>query len=188
MAARAPSLALLGLLLAASGASAAPAQVVIIRHGEKPPEGDELDERGWQRARALVEFFKSSPRVTRHGAPAAIYAMDPKAGGGSLRPIQTVTPLAQSLGLGIDHRYKKDQLPELVKLIMEDRRLDGRMVLVCWEHKVIPTLLRDFGWSSGPDKWKGSVFDRAWVLNFQDGKPTSFEDVPEHVLPGDSEE
>jgi hypothetical protein len=53
---------------------------------------------------------------------------------------------------------------------------------------VLPRLVREFGWSTGPDKWKGSVFDRAWVLNFKDDAPASFEDVPEHVLPGDSED
>lgn len=42
---------------------AAPAEIILIRHGEKSG-GSELNERGWQRARELVEFFKKDPRVT----------------------------------------------------------------------------------------------------------------------------
>ncbi|HEX4048351.1 MAG TPA: histidine phosphatase family protein [Elusimicrobiota bacterium] len=176
--------------LAASAlpARAAPAQVIIIRHGEKPDTGPDLDAQGYQRAAALVGFFESNPAVTRYGPPVAIYAMDPKDEDGSMRPIETVTPLADALKLTIDHDYLKDQLPQLVSDIMADKDYDGKMVLVCWEHKVIPDLVRDFGWES-PPKWPGgSVFDQAWILDFDaSGTVSSFQVVPEHVLPGDSD-
>jgi hypothetical protein len=169
-------------------ACAAPAQVIIIRHGEKPSTGNELSPQGFQRADALVGFFEHNPAVTQYGAPVAIYAMDPKDADGSLRPIETVTPLANALGLTIDHDYVKDQLPALVSDIMANPAYDGKMVLICWEHKVIPTLVQDFGWSAAPDAWSGSVFDQAWVLDFDGGKVSSFQIVPEHLLPGDSAE
>lgn len=177
---------LLALALSAP-ALGAPAQVVIIRHGEKPATGNELDPQGWQRAQALVGFFETDPAVIRYGTPAAIYAMAPKGPDGTLRPIETVTPLAQHLGLTIDEDYTKKEMPQVVADIMGNPAYDGRMVLICWEHKAIPELVRDFGWTQGPDQWPGGdVYDRAWILNFTGDQVTSFQDIPEHVLPGDS--
>ena len=178
------SLAVASLL--ASAAFAAPAQVIIIRHAEKPDTGPDLNDRGYQRADALVGFFENDPAATRYGTPAAIYAMAPKGDGGSLRAIETVTPLAKNLGLKVDADYKKDQLSQVVRDIMGNPKYAGKMVLVCWEHKVIPSLAQAFGWTSAPDSWAGAVFDRAWVLDFAGDKVTAFRDVPEHVLPGDS--
>jgi hypothetical protein len=181
-----------GLLAAAVGAAAAlparaaPAQVVIIRHGEKPDSGNELNERGFARARALVDYFQHDPAAARFGPPAAIYAMSPKDESGSLRPIETVTPLAEALGLTIRTDYLKDQLPQLVADVLADPRYNGKTVLICWEHKVIPELARDFGWEGAPAKWSGAVFDRAWIIGFSGSRAASFRDEPEHVLPGDS--
>lgn len=36
---------------------AAPAQIIIIRHAEKPPEGNQLSIKGMERAAALIPFF-----------------------------------------------------------------------------------------------------------------------------------
>ena len=125
------------VLICAAPLFAAPAQVIIIRHGEKPAQGSGLNARGFQRARALVKFFQSAPEVTRYGTPAAIYAMAPKDAAGSVRAIQTVTPLADSLKLTINKGYTRDQVDGLVKAVMEAPEYEGKMVLVCWEHKVI---------------------------------------------------
>jgi hypothetical protein len=183
------------LLLCSISAFAAPAQVILIRHGEKPAQGSELNAQGFQRAKALVAYFQTEPAVTRYGTPVAIYAMAPKNAAGSVRAIQTVTPLAAALKLPINKDYLRDQTAELVKAIMETPEYDGRMVLVCWEHSVIVDIaaaLAAYGGSdqavkdSLPTAWAGQVFDRAWVLDFTGSKVTAFKDVPEHVLPGDS--
>ena len=175
---------------------AAPAQVIIIRHGEKPPQGNELSERGFQRAKALVKFFQTDSSVTRYGTPAAIYAMAPKDTGGSVRAIQTVAPLAGALELTINKDFTRDQTYELVKAIMENAEYKGRMVLICWEHKVIVDIaaaLAAYGNSgqavqdSLPVYWPDDVFDRAWVLDFTKNKVTSFRDIPQQLLPGDSQ-
>jgi hypothetical protein len=180
---------LLALLFCAQAALAAPSQVILIRHGEKPAEGNELNERGWQRARALVNYFKTDPGVTRFGPPVAIFAMAPKDEDGSLRPIQTVTPLAESLGLTINSGYKKKQIQKMVDAVMSNPRYEGKMVLICWEHKVIPEIAQAFGASTAPSEWPGGdVYDRTWVLSFAGGKVLSFADLPQHLLPGDSDE
>ena len=186
----------LAVALGAAVSFAAPAQVMIIRHGEKPAQGNELNEAGFQRAKALVKFFETDASVTRYGTPAAIYAMAPKNSDGSVRAIQTVTPLADALELTINEFYTRDQVNELVKDIMENADYKGRMVLVCWEHKVIVNIaaaLAAYGGSdqsvqnSLPASWNGDAFDRVWILNFAKDKVVSFQDMPQRLMPGDSQ-
>lgn len=167
--------------------SAAPAEVIMIRHGEKPASGNELNDQGWQRAYALAGFFTTNPEVLTFGTPAAIYAMAQKGATGSIRPIQTVSPLAQKLGLPIQHPYLRGQTDQLAQEILSDSAYDGKMVLICWEHNAIPSMLPAFGWTAGPDAWPGDAFDRVWILDFKDGKPAAFRDIPQKLLPGDSQ-
>jgi hypothetical protein len=183
---------LLSLLLVSAAAwpaasSAAPAEVIMIRHGEKPASGNELNDQGWQRAYALVDFFTTNNAVLAFGTPAAIYAMGQKGSTGSIRPIQTVTPLAQKLNLPILHPYLRDDTGQLAQEILGTSAYDGKMVLVCWEHNAIPSILSALGWTSGPDAWPGDAYDRVWILDFKDGKPVSFRDLPQKLLPGDSQ-
>jgi len=176
------------LLSCAAAASAAPARIIVIRHGEKPPSGDDLDAQGVCRADALATAFPA-----KFGAPAAIYAMNPNDADGSMRPIETVTPLARALGLTIDHDYTRKQFSQLVSDIMGNSAYDGKLVLICWEHKAIPDLVQAFaagGWNEGaaviPSKWSGSDFDSAWILNFS-GNPSfqiSAEDISADQLQG----
>jgi hypothetical protein len=163
---------------AATAASAAPSQVIIIRHGEKPATGgDLLVPQGVCRADALATAFPA-----QFGAPTAIFAMNPNDEDGSMRPIQTVTPLARVLHLTIDHDYTRKQFSQLVSAVMSQNGL----VLICWEHKAIPDLVsafEDAGWSPGsatvPTKWSGSDFSSAWILDFN-GAP-SFSIVAENI-------
>lgn len=97
---------------------ATPAQIILIRHAEKPETGNELNERGWQRANALPYFFENNPEILRFGWPVALYAMSPKDETGSVRAIQTVTPLANYLGLGIHVSFKKNDVDPLMNEIM----------------------------------------------------------------------
>jgi len=175
------SLALLAWGAGATSAFCAPAQIIIIRHGEKPATGNELNEQGFQRAQALVGFFKSNPLVTQYGAPAAIYAMAP----GSLRPIETVTPLAQALGLTLHKDFTRDQLQPLVDDIMGNPDYAGHMVLVCWEHRVIPAMAKTFGYDLAPQQWPDDDFYSAWILNVSGGKVTGFRAISEAVMPED---
>jgi hypothetical protein len=166
---------------------ALPARVLIIRHGEKPAVGNELTPQGFERAHKLVHFFQTDSVVNRFGAIAGIYAMKPKDATGSVRAIQTVTPTAQALNLTLNSQYKKDEISNLVNDIKNNRIFDGRTVLICWEHKVIPTIAQALGLSAGPQNWDGGeVYDRMWVLTYAPNGTVSFQDLPENVLPGDS--
>src|SRR5262249_113637 len=77
---------------------AKPAQVIIIRHGEKPLDGKanfNLSRKGKIRAAALAAYFHSNPHELPHGRPTAIFAMgadDKPSEDHSHRPVETVQP------------------------------------------------------------------------------------------------
>ena len=106
-------------LCCAAQALAAPAQVVIIRHGEKQIYGNQLSEKGYKRAEALAWFFQTETAVTQYGAPVAIYAAAPKNEDSSIRSVQTVTPLARTLNITINIGFTRGQAHKLVADLME---------------------------------------------------------------------
>ncbi len=182
-------------LVLAAQAFAAPAQVIFIRHAEKPENGSELSEKGWKRAEALVWFFQTSPAVTQRGTPFAIYAAAPKNEDSSIRSIQTVTPLANALNKKINTDFTRGQTHKIAVDIMENPAYTGKMVLVCWQHTNIIEIVRELAEYSGaapdaqvslPAAWPDQSFDRVWILDLYRGKVVSFKDIPQRLLPGDS--
>jgi broad specificity phosphatase PhoE len=174
-----------------------PRQILVIRHGEKPPpdgppagikdDGREdhhsLVVRGWQRAGALAHFFRcpADPAIL---TPDAICAPPLKGGDGDHgRPHQTVMPLAARLGVEIDARYGLDEEAELVA----DLRARRGVVLIAWEHKRIPkianAILGDD--TTAPQVWPDERFDLVWLFDRQPGGGYAFSQRPQLVLGGD---
>ena len=176
------------VLTSHSSARAAPAQIIFLRHAEKPLIGSELDKRGWERATALAKLFTQDPRALEHGPAAAIYAMKAEKNHGSVRAIQTMEATAQALHVKIKSKYLRDDVDDLVAAIRKNKEVDGKTVIICWEHKVIPEMLKAFGWADGPKKWDGDSYDRLWVLDFENGKPAHFRDLPQRLLAGDAKQ
>lgn len=179
----------------AASAFAAPAQVVIIRHGEKQEYGNQLSEKGFKRAEALVWFFQTQPAVTQYGTPVAVYAAAPKDEDSSIRSVQTVTPLARALNITVNTDFTRGQAHKLVKDIMESPRYTGRMVLISWQHGHIPDIVRELAEYSPygpaaqvdlPAEWPDARFDRAWIIDLYRGRIVSFKNIPQRLLPGDS--
>lgn len=174
------------LMLLGPSALAVPAQVLIIRHAEKNESGPDISPKGQERAQALVQFFRTDPRVTKFGLPVAIFASSPKHEGSSMRPIETVTPLAQALNMEIHEEFHHKNVDELVDKVMSDPKYDNHMVLICWSHDQIPDIASTFGIDPPSKKWNKKAFDRVWALTFVNGKPMSIDDFGQHLLPGDS--
>jgi len=176
----------LGIFGIASSSWATPAQILIIRHGEKPAQGNDLSAKGEKRAQALVSYFETSPEVTQYGTPVAIYAMAPDdSQDPSRRPIETVTPLADSLGLKINTPYARDEVKDLAESILSNSDYDGKMVLICWEHNMIPKLAHKLGVEPKPADWPDTVFDQVWEIDYNGDQVSDFRQYSEHVLPGD---
>jgi broad specificity phosphatase PhoE len=189
------ALAFAAAMLLAGAAFAAPAQVIFIRHAEKPADGPELSAQGVRRANALVNFFKTNTAVTRYGTPAAIYAAAPKNEDSSVRSVQTVTPLARAIKITVNTDFTRGQTGKLVRDIMENPAYEGRMVLVCWQHENLVEAaqkLAEYNNSSAavyntiPKAWPSEAFDRVWILDLKAGKVAAFKNLPQRLLPGDS--
>lgn len=178
-----------------------PTTIMLIRHGEKPvvpppygvnADGDQdkhsLSVRGWQRAGALVPFFRW-PRVDGIVTPTAIYAsavseqavlVEGDDVAKSLRPQQTVTPLAAALSLRVVTDWTVGQEAPLATAL---RGLQGA-VLVAWEHKHIPLIAAQFT-NDAPAAWPDDMFDVVWLL--QGGNGTyAFAQRQQTLLAGDS--
>ena len=172
------------------------AKIMLIRHAEKPngdggpglmPNGVEnpraLTLTGWKRANALVGLFNPPdgalprPPLAR---PKSLFA----SGSDSLRPKQTLAPLATALNLSI-RTFLKGQEPELVAAV----KASEDPVLISWQHEALPTIagLIRGGADGVPPSWPGHVYDFVWVLDLQPSGAWSFTQVPELIMPGDSE-
>ncbi len=172
------------------------AKIMLIRHAEKPngdggpglmPSGVEnpraLNLTGWKRANALVGLFNppdgALPKLPL-AKPKSLFA----SGSESLRPKQTIAPLATALNLPV-RTFLKGQEPQLVAAV----RAAEDPVLISWQHEAIPeiaSLIRGSA-DSVPARWPGHVYDIVWVLDLQPSGVWSFTQVPELAMPGDSE-
>jgi len=173
-------------------------KVMLIRHAEKPgepppphgvtPGGDHDPESlivtGWQRAGALVPFFAPAA-----GPPQSPLIATPRylaaSGSKSLRPEQTITPLAARLGLKVDTSFQKDSLKKLKDYVTG---LDGP-VLVAWQHEDIPAIANEIlgNDTTAPQKW-GDRFDVVWVFDLDASAGSyAFTQIPQQLLAGDSD-
>ncbi|HYK95615.1 MAG TPA: hypothetical protein VE011_07115 [Candidatus Dormibacteraeota bacterium] len=181
-----------------------PASISLIRHAEKqlgdePPLGvlpdgnadpGSLTPRGWQRAGALVGLFV--PRADRTSAavlptPSHLFACRAGPRSKSRRPLETLVPLSERLGIEVDERFSQDELDELLDAV---RGCDGH-VLVAWEHKRLPiisTKLVGDG-SVVPHLWPDDRFDVVWVFEAVTGAgDLRLRQVPQLLLAGDRPE
>jgi hypothetical protein len=178
--------ALLALLLA-STAGARPAQVILLRHAEKPAnEADvHLSERGRERAQALVGFLTTNPAVTNRGVPSMLFAPQVIHRGHSRRPSETLEPLAKQLRLSIRTPFLAADYARLAQQVLTSPECDGKTVVICWVHEYLPELAGALGVKPTPPRWKDYVFDRVWIIHGREDK-RKLKDVPQRLLPGDS--
>ena len=149
-----------------------PAQIILIRHADKPadPKDPHLSQAGVQRAERLVSFITTDPAMTRFGLPVAVFATHATKHDNGQRTQETVAPLARALKLPVQTPYLGKDYAALARRILGNPAYAGKTVLICWNHEEIPQLAAALGVRPEPPKWKGSVFDRIYVISYQDGK------------------
>jgi hypothetical protein len=149
-----------------------PAQIILIRHADQPadPRDPHLAPAGVQRAERLVSFITTDPAMTRFGLPVAVFATRTTKDGNGQRTQETVAPLARALKLPVQTPFLGKNYAALAYLILANPAYAGKTVLICWNHEEIPQLAAALGVTPEPPKWKGSVFDRVYVISYHDGK------------------
>jgi hypothetical protein len=184
---RIPILCLLTILLPAL-AGAQPAQILLIRHGEKPPEkaAVHLSLKGRERAMALVPFLTETPDLLRSGLPVALFATRIAPDDPSHRTHETIQPLAQSLKLPIQAPQVNREYSQLAQEILTRPEYQGKTVLICWDHTYIPQLAGALGVKPQPPRWHGAVFDRVFIISPTGAGAATLIDLPQRLLFGDS--
>jgi hypothetical protein len=177
---------LLMLVAGVGSASARSAQVILFRHAEKPRDelDERLSERGRMRARALASCLTTNLSFLSNGMPVALFAPKFTRHGNVHRPYETLEPLAKELNLTIQMPYDRESHSELVKWILNNPSYDGKTVIICWVHDYLSAMAKDLGVRSKPLTRKGSLYDRFWVITFDQ----SVANLPQRLLPGDSVE
>ncbi len=167
---------------------AMPAEVLLIRHAEKPTEGDEgmeLSEKGWLRANALPQLFKQPEFKNLMERQVVLIAMAQKRPNSSIRPIQTLKYLSESLMIKIETPYTRDDYQFLVNQLRKNPYFNNKTVIICWEGTVLSSIAKSLGVFPVPELRKRD-FDRAWVVSFnQNGAISRFQDLPQRLLPND---
>jgi hypothetical protein len=145
-----------------------PTKVLVMRHAEKlaDPDDPNLSIPGQTRASALVAWLPAT-----FGRPDFIFAT--AISKHSQRPIQTVQPLAEKLGLSIDATFADQDYGALAKHLLLDPKFADKSVLVCWHHGNIPGLLRKLGANPGsyPNPWEFTVFNLVLAVDYAGGNP-----------------
>jgi len=167
----------------------------------KPMMGDHLSTRGWKRAYALAPFFTLPSFTEKYGKPVAVFAPKPSDSYQSMRPVDTATPTAERLQLPLHKNYTLAEYKQFVSEVMTNPAYDNKTIVIVYEHAHILELLEEFINFNGilssksinqslPHHWKGSVFDRLYLLHFtKSNKNTfnvTFENKPQKLLFGDS--
>jgi hypothetical protein len=176
-------------------------KILLIRHAEKPakdgpPVGvtlkgdrskESLEVRGWQRAGALTHLLAPPDGRFQHpelAKPQVLYASRPVKRGGSLRPIETITPLAEKLGIEINSDYRRYDIVSMLDDVFSHRGV----VLICWQREFIPRIssyiLEDT--RIAPPDWPEDRFDMVWVFDLdRSSGHYKFKQVPQRLLSGD---
>lgn len=151
-------------------------RVVIIRHGEDPPKGDNLSCQGLNRSMQLPAVLNS-----KFGIPDFTYVptMEHNSVTKHSRMYQTVVPMAVKYNLRINSRYDEKDSTNLAA----DIKTKHGTILLVWDHKAIPAIVRALGVSGFNLKWNASDYDSIWIITLTTGT-ASFSTDKEGLIPG----
>ena len=178
-----------------------PTKILLIRHAEKPDKdapsfgvtrkGDRskesLEVRGWQRAGALTHLLAPPDGHFQHAElakPQFLYASKPVKRGGSRRPFETITPLAEKLRIKINSDYRRYDFVAMLDEVF----LRPGVVLICWQREFIPRIasfIMDHQRIVPPD-WPEDRYDMFWIFDLDRSSGRyKFKQVPQRLLSGD---
>lgn len=185
----------------AASALAAPARIIILRHGEKDNPWT-LCGVGEERAKALVSHYLGRDAGNSLFAPgekpAAVLAI-------TLHTMELATPAAASwdlpltafavlpgMGADLSEAALNTRTQEAAAALMKTPEWQGKTVVVVWEHKHIANaklaaanpgeavtfrqLLQLDTLKGVPETWPSGNYDYFWIVDYADGasKPTGF--------------
>lgn len=155
--------------------SMGPKRIVIIRHAEKPASRQpHLAVRGEMRALGLAKLL---PKIVK---PDFVFASTSTKH--SARPYQTIRPTADKMRLDVSTMYADKETKKVVKDFRK-KEFEGKTILICWHHGMMPKLIRELGHESPYEPWPEDLYDR--MINIDADGITN---LPQRILFGDSQE
>lgn len=148
-----------------------PRRILLMRHAEKTgdPKDIHLSRAGVVRAERLVQYIPET-----FGRPDFIFAAARSKR--SIRSIETMQPLATSLGLQVDHGVEDKDFGMLIERLQSDPMFRGSTVVICWHHGKLPEIAAALGAPRGsyPDPWDDKVFNLVVDLTYgADSEPAT---------------
>jgi phosphohistidine phosphatase SixA len=146
-----------------------PAQILVMRHAEKPDDASDphLAPAGVARAQRLAAYIPDT-----FGKPDAIFAA--AISKHSERPFETVELLAAACGLKKPKTPFADAQYALLANQLLTAPYAGQRIVVCWHHGEIPDLMKALGAKHGdyPRPWDDLVFNLILKTDFAGGTVT----------------
>lgn len=150
------------VLIGLSIAAKAQDTVVIIRHGEKPAKGDNLNCKGLNRSIALPKVLAG-----KFSIPNYVYACKLETGKATKhsRMFQTITPFAARYNLVINTSIEKTDSAKVGREIPSRLTKKHGTIVMVWEHHNIPVIARALGVPRAkvPD-WADDDYDSIWII------------------------
>mmetsp|Transcript_27508 Transcript_27508/g.94649 ORF Transcript_27508/g.94649 Transcript_27508/m.94649 type:complete len:251 (+) Transcript_27508:86-838(+) len=144
------------------------ARIIVIRHCEKDGSVKHCSAVGYRRAAWIPSLFLGAG--ARWPVPARLYARALEQPHYVLRSVETLTPLAQQIGVDINATYgvqNVDKFAALLKHDVESGALCGKVVLICWKHENIPVLIKKLRYALPKHfKWQSNDYDKAVVIDY----------------------
>ena len=139
------------LLLAAwvltAKAMATPAQVLLLRHGDKDSErGDyNLAPKGFERS---IQLGRMIPACFGEPTSIGVYEFDPVSAKNA-RSYQTAVPLAVNTGINIEMiRGSRANSLAAGQRVLHDKSFAGARAVFIWEHRNLPDFAKGLGWGA----------------------------------------
>ncbi|MEO6609016.1 MAG: histidine phosphatase family protein [Aestuariivirga sp.] len=150
--------------------------LLIMRHAEKSPDLNDphLTAAGAERATSLAAYIPA-----QFGKPDFIFVTANSIH--SSRPFETVFPLSQAIGVPIDQSYADQDYGALALTLRQSEKYRNKVILVCWHHGNIPSLINAMGALPGSysDPWPKTTFNIIIKLTIENDKVTQVISITE---------
>jgi Raf kinase inhibitor-like YbhB/YbcL family protein len=177
---------------------AEPKYYILLRHAEKNHDSEinNLSSKGKLRAQAIAALFEKPHEFTGCFSQfvrqikdnvTSIYSFAPNGKYPTIRAIETVQPLANTLELEIDARYNKNNLKELVEEIKTNPKNNEKTVIICASRTKLAKVAKLIGTNIRIKDTDAFTFDRILLIK-REQKKYKFINLPQELIFGDSSE
>lgn len=165
---------------------ATPQMIIVVRHADKllEPASKWQNRKNIDRtlnAKGIVRSVKLAHYILRKfGKPDFIFASTPINKQGktySLREVETAGPIASMLaqinphGFKMLYPYSPEEYRKLGDFILKQKQFDQKVVLIIWEHRVLPAFIQYLGVKQTLPPWAQADFDTVYILNYAKSTP-----------------